>query len=250
MKRIVISDGGNILEISKFCERNDFGVNIDRFCEPDYLENNPDSIKEHLEVYKNVDICSIHGPLYDLNFGSKDPLIREVTLKRYEYAYEISCKLKCKNIILHNGYVPGTSFHLNWVERAKTFWNNFLANKAGETVFYIENLLEHDPEIIVDVINSVDNKCLRMCFDIGHANVFSKVKITEWIKKLNKNIGFVHMHNNYGEKDEHNGINNGNINMVEICDALEQFSPEAIWDLETKEYKESIKWFMENKYVK
>jgi sugar phosphate isomerase/epimerase len=34
-----------------------------------------------------------------------------------------------------------------------------------------------------------------MCLDVGHANVFSNKKITEWIEKMNEKIGFVHLHN-------------------------------------------------------
>jgi len=109
MKQIVLCDEGDTFGISKICKKYNLGVNIDNFYKPDYLLNNPNAIKEHLEVYKNIDICSIHGPFCDLNYGSNDTLIVEATLKRFEYAYEISCKLNCQNIVLHNGYVPGTS---------------------------------------------------------------------------------------------------------------------------------------------
>jgi sugar phosphate isomerase/epimerase len=249
MKQIILCDDGNIVEVSKLCRKYHIGVNIDRFYKPDYLENSPNAINEHLECYKNIDICSIHGPFADLNFGSSDVLIREVTAKRFEYAYDISCKLGCKNIILHNGYVPGTSTPSNWIKRGRIFWDDFLNNKNRETIFYIENLLEHDPEIINDVINMTSKNNLKICFDTGHTNVFSKIKITEWIEKMNKNIGFVHLHNNYGERDEHNGLDNGNINMMEICIALEQYSPNAIWAIENLEYKKSIEWLIGNKYI-
>ena len=89
-----------------------------------------------------------------------------------------------------------------------------------------------------------------MCLDIGHANIYSKIDVTDWIEKVNKNIGFVHLHNNFGENDDHNGLNNGNINMNEVCEALEQYSPNAIWEIETEEWKESIKWLLENGYIK
>ena len=250
MKRIVISDGGNLHETSKICKKYNLGVTVASFAEPDNFENVTNIINDILKAYNNVDIISIHGPMHDLNFGSKDCLIREVTAKRYNLAYDVSKLLKCKNIIVHNGYVPGTSFPANWAKRAKAFWDSFLLDKDNDIIFFIENLLEHDPEIIIDVINSVNNNCLKMCFDIGHANVFSKIKIIDWIKEVNKNIGYVHMHNNYGEKDEHNGLNNGNINIKEICEALEQYCPDAIWDLETGEYEKSIEWLIDNKYIK
>jgi len=126
----------DIYEISRFCEENGYGVNINRLKVPDYLDISSNAIDNHLEVYKNVDICSIHGPMNDLNCGSKDALIKDITLKRFEFAYEISQSLKCKNIILHNGFVPGTGVSKIWEERAVVFWNDFLFNKNNETVFF------------------------------------------------------------------------------------------------------------------
>ena len=249
MKQIVLCDGGDTFETSKICKKYNLGVNIDNFYKPDYLLNNPNTIKEHLEMYKNIDICSIHGPFCDLNYGSNDTLIVEATLKRFEYAYEISCKLSCQNIVLHNGYVPGTSFPTNWIKRGEIFWKKFLENKDDGVIFYIENLLEHDPGMIIDIINNVNRKNLKMCIDIGHVNVFSDINVLEWIKNASENIGFVHLHNNNGKKDEHNGITNGNMDINKICETLEQYCPDAIWAIETKEYEASIKWLIENKYI-
>jgi len=89
-----------------------------------------------------------------------------------------------------------------------------------------------------------------MCLDIGCVNIYSNMKITEWIEKVNKNIGFVYLYNNDGKMDKHKGLNNGKINMIEICEALEQYCPNAIWQIETTEYEDSIKWLKKNKYIK
>jgi sugar phosphate isomerase/epimerase len=68
---------------------------------------------------------------------------------------------------------------------------------------------------------------------VGIKNNKENIEITDWIKKANEKIGFVHLHNNFGKNDDHNGLNNGNINMNEVCKALEQYSPNAIWEIET-----------------
>jgi sugar phosphate isomerase/epimerase len=251
MKRIVLRNNVDFKEITKLHQKYNIGVNIENFNNPYYLEDNPNAISETLEKYKNIGIYSIHGPFMDLCFGSIDKLIREVAEKRFEYAYEVSCKLFCKNIVVHNGYNPGTLYcPKDWVERSKIFWENFLLNKNKDTIFYLENTFEKEPEIITDLIDNVNKNNLQMCLDVGHANIYSKIEITDWIKKANKNIGFVHLHNNFGEKDEHNGLNNGSINMSEVCKALEQYSPNAIWEIETEEWKESIEWLLENRYIR
>jgi sugar phosphate isomerase/epimerase len=249
MEKIVLCEEGNNKKTAEICKKYGFAVNIDSFSDPDYLNTNPNAIKENLETYNGICIFSMHGSMHDLNSGSKDILIRDVTLKRYEYSYEISRKLGCTNIIFHNGYVPGTSFSKNWIQRSKDFWGNFLKNKKVETIFYIENQLEHDADIIYEVVNQVNNNQLKVCLDIGHLNVFSRIKVSEWIKKLNRRIGFVHLHNNHGQSDEHNDLYNGNINLIEIIELLEQNCPEAIWALETKDNEKSIEWLIENKII-
>jgi sugar phosphate isomerase/epimerase len=249
MKRVLLCDSGNPVKVSKLCGENNLGVNVDGFCMPDSYENNSKLISETVAAYKKTGIYSIHGPFCDLCFGSSDKLIREITGKRFEYAYELSCKLNCKNIVLHNGYVPGTSFPQEWINRGRQFWESFLDNKNTETTFYIENLFEKEPDIIIDLVNAVNKNNLKMCLDIGHANLYSKIKTAEWIEKSNEKIGFVHLHNNFSENDDHNGINNGTINMDEICRALEQYCPNAIWAVETKELEKSIEKKKKKGYV-
>jgi sugar phosphate isomerase/epimerase len=249
MKRIVLCDHGDIKKTSKLCKENNLGVNVDGFCMPDSYEKDATAINEIIEAYKDIGIYSIHGPFCDLCFGSSDKLIQKTTAERFEYGYKILCALQCKNIILHNGYVPGTSFPQEWIKRGKIFWEDFLRNKDTETNFFIENYLEEKPEIITDLINTVNVNNLKICLDIGHLNIHSKIEITKWIENANENIGFVHLHNNYGENDDHHGLNNGKINMKEICGALEQYCPNAVWAIETVELESSIEWLRKNGYI-
>ncbi|ADL50822.1 sugar phosphate isomerase/epimerase family protein [Clostridium cellulovorans] len=251
MKEIVLCDDGEYLRVAKLCEKFNVNVNIDAFNDPEFFNNNPNEIEKQLKIYKNTKVSSIHGTFTDLCFGSKDSLIREVAKKRFEYSYEISRKLGCKHIVLHHGYVPGTSYPPNWVKRSKIFWDDFLRDKDEETVFHIENLLEHTPDLISEIVSTVDDKRLNICLDVGHANCNSKTSVLEWIKKLNKQIGFVHLHNNYGEQDEHSGFEKGTIDFLEICNALEDYAPNAIWGIETNidDMEDSIKWLIENKYL-
>jgi sugar phosphate isomerase/epimerase len=73
---------------------------------------------------------------------------------------------------------------------------------------------------------------MKICLDIGHVNVNSSLGIIEWIEGLNDRIGHVHLHNNDGNNDDHNGLNSGTININEICDILKQNCPGASWNLE------------------
>lgn len=66
----------------------------------------------------------------------------------------------------------------------------------------------------------------------------------EWIEALGGQIGYVHLHDNRGDEDEHLGLGSGTIPMREVCAALERQSPEAIWAMEIKVpyLEESVDW--------
>jgi sugar phosphate isomerase/epimerase len=249
MKKIVIPDTGDFRKTTELCIKYDLGVEIDIERPEYYSMNNPNEINEIMDGYKNVEISSIHGCFEDLNFWSTDNLIRNVTIKRFKYAYEISRKFGCKNIVLNNSYTP---YRTPSLALGINFWFNFLKNK--ETIFYIRNTIDHSPVVLNDLVNGVNqilNKDnLKICLDIGFANIYSKIKLTEWIEKVNQNIGFVYLSNNDGETNERIGLNNGKINMAEICSALEQYCPNAIWGIMTSEYEDSIEWLIENKFLK
>ena len=246
MKKILLSDFGDIRTTPSLCKKYNLGVDAGSFCFYDFYPPDSEIINKHLTSYKNIEIYSIHGPIADLIFESN--VITEAKT-RFEYAYNILPKLNCKNMILHNGYVSETSLPENWIKNAGTFWKNYLKNKDNGTNFYIENYMETSPDIILDLINDVNKNNFKMCLDTGHVNIFSDIKITEWIEKANKNIGFVHLHNNGGKKDDHNALNNGTINMLDVCKTLEQYSPDAIWALETTYLEESVEWLKKNNFL-
>lgn len=182
MNEIVICDKGRYKEVSQLCKKYNLSTNIDSFSDPDFFDVHPEELELQLNVYGNTRICSIHGPYTDLCLGSRDKLIKTATMNRFKYAYKISEKLNCNHIILHHGYVPATSYPPNWVKRAKLFFDEFLQNKDYSTVFHIENQLEHSPELISEVVSTVNDIRLNICLDVGHANCNSKTPVLEWIK--------------------------------------------------------------------
>ena len=69
----------------------------------------------------------------------------------------------------------------------------------------------------------MDNKSLSVCLDIGHINCYSELSIGDWIRLLGARIGHIHLHNNDGNKDTHSGLNNGNINIDEVLDLIDNY---------------------------
>ena len=208
--------------------------------------------QKHIDAIKNVKSKSVHGPFADLCLGSSDKMIREVTRNRFEYAYDVAKKLKAQNLVLHHGYVPKTSYPPNWIKRSFTFFDDFFANKSNDIKIHLENVLEFDSDMLFEVIEGLQGKNIDVCLDIGHAHCNSKISVVEWIKRLKGKIGYVHMHDNNGFEDEHLGLGMGNIPLDEVCEVLEQYSPQAIWAIESKtdHIQKSIDWMMTRGYIK
>jgi sugar phosphate isomerase/epimerase len=231
MKSLAICDNGNALEAAPLCRKFKVGIEIQAFYDPYLIEKNPEAVSNHLDVIKGIEPCTLHGPFGDLCPGSFDAMLRDVARNRFEFAFSISRQLGASYIILHHGYVPGTSFPDRWLTRSTAFWTEFLQDKSNAH-FYIENMLERDPDLLSELVAAVDSPNFNVCLDIGHAHCHSETPVLQWIEKLGEKIQYVHLHNNYGETDEHLGLGNGTIPMLEVCYALDEFVPDAIWAIE------------------
>jgi sugar phosphate isomerase/epimerase len=250
MKQLLLCDNGKYLQTADLCEKYHLGIELQSFHDPDYPKINPEMTALQSERSKDLIYRSMHGPFADLCFGSYDSLIREATRNRFEYAYAMAINLKCTDVILHHGYVPGTSKFSSWLSRGKTFWQDFLDAKDEGITFHLENLLELDPLLISDVVATIGDKRLNICLDIGHVHCHSKISVIDWITKLNKQIGYVHLHNNFGVYDEHLGLEHGSLPMLEACHALEENAPDAIWALETDndDTESSVSWLQDHHF--
>ncbi|MTK08858.1 MAG: sugar phosphate isomerase/epimerase [Hungatella sp.] len=251
MKEIVLCDGSKPEEISLLCKKYGISVNIDAFSDTDVYDVYCEEVNKNLMVYHDINITSMHGPYKDLCLGSKDKLISSATMERFENAYNISKLLKCPNIILHHGYIPGTSIQSNWIKRAALFFDEFLREKDESITIHLENQFEHSPDILSEVITTVNDKRLGICLDVGHANCNSSTPVLKWIEHLNKKISFVHLHNNNGLSDQHLDFSSGTMDFLEICTALEKYSQNSTWLIETnsiEDTEKSIQWLKDNHF--
>ena len=74
---------------------------------------------------------------------------------------------------------------------------------------HLENMLEHDPAILLDVVAGIGHPAVDVCLDIGHVQANARVPVLRWIEVLGNNIGYVHLHDNHGAEDEHLGLGCG-----------------------------------------
>ena len=245
MKEIRLCDDTKVESVLELCKENGFGIEIQGFYNPNLVDSEEtfvllENYKEMLKKFK----CgrSLHAPFYDLNLGSKNKMIKDVTMKVFNYAYKVAKELECTEIVVHNGFVLNTSFYQGWVRNATEFWKEFFADKDDSITMMIENQCEEDSEVLKMEIDAVNDSRLKICLDIGHANANSNMSVEDWIVSLGDRIGYLHMHNNHGKiagrpsymNDEHLGLNDGTIDVEKVFALLEKYCPNAIWNLECK----------------
>ena len=236
----IAGDGPYMVDL---CGQYGYGIEIQSFLEPE-------KVAVHQSTLGNLFPRALHGPFGDLCAGSYDPKIREVTRDRFELACGCARQLSSPDIILHHGYVPGTSSPQNWLRRCVAFWQEFLRDKEPSLKFHIENMLEWDATLISEVIDGIDDPRVDVCLDVGHCHCNSRESPLQWIERLGPRIGWVHLHNNHGVADEHLALDKGTIPMTDVCDALLDRAPEAVWSLESldEEIPASIEWIRANGY--
>ena len=228
------------------------GLEVVQFCSPYIL----DSIHENVRSYKaeikdvldKINI-SVHGPYADLIPGTRDKRIAGITRERFEEGYSVAKDLGAKRIVYHHSYTPKTYSYIEWANNSIRFWKEFTKNKLDDIQIHIENTLEDDFELIKQLVEEINHPNFSVCLDIGHINAYSPYTIEEWIDALGKNIKHMHIHNNYGNKDSHNGLEKGNMNVIELLKKINYNMPNTSISLEIidiNELKESLELLYEN----
>ena len=250
MKEIRLCDDTKPDSVLHLCLENNLGIEVQGFYNPSIIgtEKVNDLNFFYKEKLKNFKFGkSFHAPFWDLNLGTKNPMIREATMKTFNFAYEIAKELGCTEIVVHNGFIPNTSYYEGWVKNATDFWLEFFKDKDNSITIMIENQCEEDCTVLQMEIDSVNDNRLKVCLDIGHAHANSNMLVEDWIKTLGNRIGYLHLHNNHGKldgrpsfkNDEHLGLDIGTINIEKVLELLEEYCPNAIWNIECKlEYME------------
>lgn len=113
----------------------------------------------------------------------------------------------------------------------------------------LENVLENRPELLLDIVQQVNDPRLGLCLDVGHANVYSGTPVIQWLEQCASHIRHFHIHNNYGDADDHRSLPEGNLPMAELLSRAEDLCPGATCTLELPEAETSILWLLENRIL-
>ena len=77
-------------------------------------------------------------------------------------------------------------------------------------------------ELFRILLDEVNSPRLKICLDTGHANIYSKIPIKDWIGCLGKDIPYMHVDDNLGDIDNHLAAGDGNINWTEFSESIKE----------------------------
>jgi sugar phosphate isomerase/epimerase len=168
----------------------------------------------------NADLAvTVHAPFLDLNPGATDPLVQDVTFRRYQQALHAAATLGARLIVFHPGYDVwryGQQQQL-WIEQNLRFWPPLLVEAArANCVMTLENIFEPEPLLLAGLLNTFSSPWLGHCFDIGHWRLFASVTMEEWFSALGHRMRHLHLHDNFGMKDDHLPMGEGSIDFTPL----------------------------------
>lgn len=179
--------------------------------------------------------ATIHGPFMDLNPGSVEPLLRGATVRRFHQVLDAAAILKPRVVVLHPGYDKWRygSNQEGWLGQSIVTWGEILERATGiGCVIAVENIFEEEPSTLKALLETFDSPNLRHCFDVGHWNMFKKVGMEEWFAELGPFIAETHIHDNFGIKDDHAPIGEGNVDFELFFSLMARYAPTAAWTIE------------------
>lgn len=188
------------------------------------LKSNVDEFKPNIVVLLKIKEdfhgrnLSLHSQLSRI-FSCADrgfPEFAEAEMNILKSEIIISNFLGIKQIIFHMKETPFTEKEIKEFNKIINF-----AEKNEIEMIY-ENHVCSD-EIILNVLKTFPK--VKFCLDIGHLNVAMhngkfKMDLDKFSERVKPKLINIHAHNNYGEKDEHNSIEDGNFDWQKFLNKL------------------------------
>lgn len=202
------------LEIDEFCTAANFDADFDRW---------DGAARAHLA---HSDRFVFHAPFAELCPCAIDPMVRDVTMRRFRQTAALSRAYGIRRIVVHSGFIPHVYYPVWFVEQSARFFRALL-DAEPEVALCVENVLDDDPAPLMDLADAVDDPRLGLCLDVGHANAVSKIPVRQWLKRLAPRLMHLHLHDNDGTADLHQIPGDGSLGFPGLMDEIEAAAPKA-----------------------
>mgnify|MGYP002513532731 CR=1 FL=1 len=233
-------------EAAQVAREYGFGLEIAEYCTAWNMDEKflpvDGVVKKKLE---GISQRLLHAPYNELFPCAIDKKARELAAYRYRQAIDLAKRYGAKKVIIHGGYNSRIYFPVWYVEQSIVFWKEFLETDPGVQIV-LENVLETEPDWLLEIVRRVDHPRLKLCLDVGHVNAYSKIPLMDWLESWAPYLSHFHIHNNDGSRDQHNALNDGNIPMKDFLLRAEELCPNATFTFELMKDEPSMMWLAEN----
>jgi sugar phosphate isomerase/epimerase len=184
-------------------------------------------IQQLREAAKSYDLTfSVHAPFADINIGSPAKPMLAAGLKRLKQSLANANELNAKMWTFHPAQFTGIS----------SFYPDGLFKQSCESIkelyavaeeYGVNMALENLPEKYGYLMSTPaefhrlykeTNLPVGITLDLGHANLQGQIQ--PFFDQIADRIVHIHATNNYGIQDEHNGVEEGNIDYSMFIDNL------------------------------
>lgn len=223
--------------------REGLGIELCQFCTAYNMDERFSDVKDDLEnCLKSSDRFVLHAPFSELSPASIDPLVLDVVKKRFRQAAALALKYGVRRMVVHSGYIPNVYFKEWQIDRSIPFWQELLSELPEDFQLLYENVMDDEPDTMKKITDGVNDCRFRLCLDVGHLNVLSKIPAVEWIKTYGTSLGHLHLHNNDRSWDTHSALFEGTLDLPQIIEQSFVSSPDATFTLELMDAAPSLQW--------
>lgn len=181
-------------------------------------------------------VVTLHAPFIDMAPGAADPMMRTATLNRFAQATLLAQRLGALSMVVHPGWDRRRYWGDNdgYVQRAAETFRSLidLTEPFGCTIA-LENIYETEPTLLRAIIDTVDSPRFGHCFDAGHFNIFGQqYGVERWFDVMGDVINHLHLHNNDGTDDQHNGMTTGTFDYEAFFPLLARHGVDPVMTIE------------------
>lgn len=214
-----------------------------------WSDNWRDYIKEIAEAARESGIVfsQTHAPMF--NRQAKDgEQMYDLTLRSFEASQILGAPYMVVHPQFSGEHIYGRN-HDEILAYNLKFYQSLLEISAKTGVkIALENMFGYDPEKdrlcptyfsymddILELLDRVEGRDqFVVCLDVGHANIIGKESVSDCIRKLDKDLQLLHLHDNFGKDDDHMPPYNGNIDWKDVMHALREVNYEGVLSLEAQ----------------
>lgn len=167
----------------------------------------------------------VHAPLSDVNIGSVHEPMRIAAMNELKQTIAMCRQLDIGLMTMHPGFIQGIAFlnKASALEKTKVSIGEIssFARDQG-VVVAVENMPSNINATCIqarELLEAVEGAAVGICFDMGHANTAGQ--LDEMLELVDR-FANVHLHNNEGQWDQHNRVDDGTADLSKVVSALKR----------------------------